>query len=317
MKLGLLTACLPSLTLAESAAWAAGAGYRALEVAAWPKGGSHLHHAAHLDVVDFSGADVDRVHALLDRHGLTVPAVTYCDNNLHGDPARRERVHRHLRACVDAAAALGVPYVTTFVGRDVTRSVAQNVALAERILPPLLAYAGERGVRLLAENCPMEGWHPDGYPGNLAYSPELWEWMADLGGRGAGFLLAYDPSHLPWLGIDPVAALDQALARGAVAHVQAKDVEIDGAARTRYGVFGKTVGRRGPTDVGWWRYRVPGRGSLDWRRLLDRLRRAGYAGTVAVEHEDPVWGGTVERTKEGLKIAAEHLRPLVTGKPQA
>jgi hypothetical protein len=25
----------------------------------------------------------------------------------------------------------------------------------------------------------MEGWHPDGCPGSLAYSPELWEWMFD------------------------------------------------------------------------------------------------------------------------------------------
>ena len=34
----------------------------------------------------------------------------------------------------------------------------------------------------------MEGWHPDGYPGNLAYSPELWEWMFEL-----GLYLNYDP----------------------------------------------------------------------------------------------------------------------------
>ena len=37
----------------------------------------------------------------------------------------------------------------------------------------------------------MEGWHPDGYPGNLAYSPELWEWMFSL-----GLKLNFDPSHL-------------------------------------------------------------------------------------------------------------------------
>ena len=36
-------------------------------------------------------------------------------------------------------------------------------------------------MRLIVENCPMEGWHPDGYPANLGYSPELWEWMFSLG----------------------------------------------------------------------------------------------------------------------------------------
>ncbi len=157
----------------------------------------------------------------------------------------------------------------------------------------------------------MEGWHPDGYPGNLADSPELGDWMAGLGGEGRGSLLTYDPSHLVWLGIDPVAALDHALDRGMVAHVQAKDVEIDEAARTRYGVFGRTVGRGSPTDGGRWRYRVPGRGSIDFNRLVDRLHEAGYDGAVAVEHEDPVWGGTLDRTKTGLRIAADHLRPFV------
>jgi sugar phosphate isomerase/epimerase len=306
MKLGLLTACLPWLSLDEVAAWASRTGYEALEVAAWPTDSTHLHHAAHIDVAGFSRDEGEQVRELLDRHGLTAAAVTYCDNNLHGDDQERDRIHRHLRDCIDAAAALGVPYVCTFIGRDVTRSVADNLKLAERHLPPLVTYAGERGVRLLAENCPMEGWHPDGYPGNLAYSPELWDWMFDL-----GFLLTYDPSHLPWLGIDPVDALERALQRGMVAHVQAKDIEIDERMRTRYGVFGKTVGRTSPVDVGWWRYRVPGRGLLDWNRLIDTLYSAGYDGVVAVEHEDPVWGGTPDKTKHGLQIAAHTLRPLI------
>ena len=32
-------------------------------------------------------------------------------------------------------------------------------------------------MKIIIENCVMEGWHPDGYPANLAYSPELWEWL--------------------------------------------------------------------------------------------------------------------------------------------
>lgn len=306
MKLGLLTACLPWLTLDNVAAWASRAGYESLEIAAWPTGSTHIHHATHLDVAHFSADEAHRVLQELATHGLTASAVTYCDNNLHFDDDQRERIHQHLRRCVDAAAVLNVPYVNTFIGRDITRSVADNLKLAERHLRPLVEYAAERGVRLLAENCPMEGWHPDGYPANLAYSPELWDWMSEL-----GFFLTYDPSHLAWLGIDPLEALQQALNRGIVAHVQAKDVEIDERARTRYGVFGKTVSRTSPTDVGWWRYRVPGRGMLDWNRLIDALYSAGYDGAIAVEHEDPVWGGTESKTKQGLAIAHRALRPLV------
>jgi sugar phosphate isomerase/epimerase len=310
VKLGLLTAALGQMSLQQVAVWARQAGYEALEVAAWPVGSEHIHQAAHLDVAGFTADDAARVRDLMDGHSLTISAVTYCGNNLHCDADERDRIHRHLRACVDAAAALGVRHVTTFIGRDITLPVADNLKQAEQHLPPLARYAADRGVKLLAENCPMEGWHPDGYPANLAYSPELWDWMA-----GLGFGLAYDPSHLPWLGIDPLDALEHALQASVVGHVQAKDIQIDERARTRYGVFGKTAGRTSTTDVGWWRYRVPGRGQLDWNRIIDALHAAGYDGDVAVEHEDPVWGGTLDKTLQGMQIAARTLRHLIVAEP--
>ena len=58
------------------------------------------------------------------------------------------RYHAHLRACIDAAAALGGVPVGTFIGRDPGRTVAENLREAERVFPPLVEYAGERGVRL-------------------------------------------------------------------------------------------------------------------------------------------------------------------------
>jgi sugar phosphate isomerase/epimerase len=306
MKLGLFTACLPRLSLDEVAGWASQAGYDALEVAAWPAGSAHIHHATHIDVDRFADNHVDRVQDLFARHALTLSAVSCYENNLHHDDEERARIHDHLRACIAAAAALGVGCVGTFIGRDPGRTVAENLKLAEDLLPPMVQYATDHGVRLVIENCPMEGWHPDGYPGNLAYSPELWDWIFDL-----GFYLNYDPSHLLWLGIDPLEALTPYLARGMILHAQAKDIEVDPSQRTRYGIFGKTVGRATPEDVGWWRYRVPGRGQLDWNRIIDALYDGGFDGTIAVEHEDPVWGGSDDRIKQGLEIAAHTLRPLI------
>jgi hypothetical protein len=32
---------------------------------------------------------------------------------------------------------------------------------------------------------------------------------------------------------------------------------------------------------------------------------------LSVEHEDPLWGGTEERVKTGLKVAYGTLRPLL------
>jgi sugar phosphate isomerase/epimerase len=303
MTLGFLTACLPGTPLDEIAEWAGSHGYSALEVAAWPDRPGRDWEASHLDVESFGEQDAAQVRALLDRHGLELSAVAYYENNLHEDLAVREATHEHLRRCIDAAQLLGVGLVGTFVGRDVSLSVTENLRLAEKVLPPLAEYAAARDVRLVVENCPMEGWHPDGYPANLAYSPELWGWMAQL-----GLWLNYDPSHLVWLGIDPLAALDAHADK--VLHVQAKDVEVHAAARTEYGVFGRVLDRE-PWVSGWWRYRIPGLGEVDWRRLVDRLYQAGYDGVVSVEHEDPVWSGDPGRVYQGLSIAERTLSPLI------
>ncbi len=303
MRLGLLTACLPGASLDEVAVWAGSHGYRALEVAAWPDRPGRDWEATHLEVESMDEAGADRVRSLLARHDLRLSAVAYYENNLHEDPATREAVHEHLRRCIDAAQMLGCGLVGTFVGRDVSLTVRENLQLAEAVLPPLVDYAGDRGVRLVIENCPMEGWHPDGYPANLAYSPELWTWLTSL-----GLYLNYDPSHLVWLGIDPVPALAAHVDR--VLHVQAKDIEVDRAARNQFGIFGQVVEPQAWVS-GWWRYRIPGLGDVDWRRIIDTLYQAGYDGVVSVEHEDPVWSGDPERVRQGLVVAERTLSPMI------
>jgi sugar phosphate isomerase/epimerase len=287
--------------------WASGAGYQGLEVAVWPDIPGRDWEASHIDVTALDPAGAEALHAQFAHNGLEISALAYYENNLDADPARRDRVHRHLRHTIDAAQLLGVGLVGTFVGRDLTLTVADNLRLAEQVLPPLVQYAGDRGVRLVIENCPMEGWHPDGYPANLAYSPELWDWML-----GLGLYLNFDPSHLVWLGIDPIAVLPAYADR--VLHVQAKDVEVDTAARNRYGVFSRAVDRAAsPWESGWWRYRVPGLGDIDWHRLVDLLHQSGFEGFVSVEHEDPVWSGTEEKVKHGLLVAERTLSPLMVG----
>jgi sugar phosphate isomerase/epimerase len=305
MRLGLLTACFPGRSLEQIAAFAAAQGYEALELAAWPGAGDRPFVARHIAADRFDAAEADRVRAALEDHGLSLSALAYYDNNLHPDPRTREAIHVHLRACIDAAAALGGVPVGTFIGRDPGRSVADNLREAERVFPALVDYAGARGVPLMIENCVMEGWTPDGTPGNLAYSPELWEWMFAL-----GLHLNFDPSHLLWLGIDPIEALRPYVDR--VIHAHAKDAELFPDRRNRYGFFGRMATREeDPWDMGWWRYRIPGLGDVDFRRYVDVLAEGGFDGVLSVEHEDPVWGGTPERVEAGVELAYRHLRPLV------
>jgi sugar phosphate isomerase/epimerase len=304
MKLGFITACLPDESLEDIAAFAATTGYEALEVAAWPALDTRPFTATHVTVDPLTHAEADRVRACMAGNGLEISSLAYYGNNLHPDPNERQATNDHVHRCIDAAAELGSPTVGTFVGRDPGLPVADNLRDAERVFAPLVDHAGERGVKLVIENCVMEGWHPDGYPGNLAYSPELWEWMFSL-----GLYLNYDPSHLLWLGIDPVAALRPYVDR--VVHAQAKDIQLFTDQRDRYGFFGKAVERDDPWDVGWWRYRVPGLGDVDWVRVVDTLYEGGFDGTLSVEHEDPVWSGTPVRVRTGLEIAHRTLRPLI------
>ncbi len=297
MKLGFLTSCMPERSLEDIASFAAEHGFETLELAAWPGEGNRPFVASHL---------TDDAGDVLARHGLGCSALAYYDNNLHPDPALRDEIHAHLRKVIDAGARLGVP-VGTFIGRDPAKSVAENLRDAEQVFPALVDYAGERGVQLMIENCVMEGWHPDGYPGNLAYSPELWEWMFDL-----GLFLNFDPSHLLWLGVDPVAALRPYVDK--VIHAHAKDAETFPERRNHYGFFGITETRESdPWQMGWWRYRIPSLGQVDFRSYVDALYEGGFDGVLSVEHEDPVWGGTPEKIEQGLRIAHSHLRPLVVG----
>ena len=305
MKLGLFTACLPTWNLERIAETAAACGFDALELAAWPTTVGRSFQATHVPVTSMTEEEVAGIRAVLDRWQLEVSSLGYYGNNLHPDPETRAAVGTHLRLVIDAAEKLGVGLVGTFIGRDWHLSVPENRVLAEKVMPPLVEYAAERNVQLMIENCPMEGWHPDGYPANIAYSPELWRWMIDT----LGLRLNWDPSHLLWMGIDPVETIAEFAP--AIVHTQAKDVQIFPRQRNRYGVFGTTQKEGNPWRTGWWRYRVPGRGEVDWSGVVDALYDHGYTGAVSVEHEDPVWGGDPERVWDGLRIAYHTLRPLV------
>ena len=125
-----------------------------------------------------------------------------------------------------------------------------------------------------------------------------------------GLYLNFDPSHLLWLGIDPIEALRPYVDR--VIHAHAKDAEIFPAERNRYGFFGRISTREeDPWDLGWWRYRIPGLGQIDFARYVETLREGGYDGVLSVEHEDTESAGTSELIEAGLRTAYDNLHGLV------
>jgi sugar phosphate isomerase/epimerase len=301
VKLGLMTAAFGGLSLDETAAWAAANGYQALEVACWPSGGGEKRRYAGVTHIDVDAFDPDEVHATLERHGVSISALAYYPNNLHPDDAHREQVNGHLRKVIDAAQRLGVEVVGTFVGNDKDRPLPENLARFRSVWPPIVRYAGERGVNVAIENCPMIfSW--DEWPGgnNLAWAPAIWDEMFTAI-PDENFGLNIDPSHLVWLMIDYERAVYDFGDR--IFHAHAKDLEVRREGLYRHGTFS--------SGIGWQVPRLPGLGEVDWSRFVAALYAVGYDHVLSVEHEDRRFEGTQELVERGFLIARNALAPLL------
>ena len=301
MKLGLLTAAFPDRSLDQIAEWASREGFEMLEVACWPAASGERRRYAGVTHIDVESFDPDAVRDTLARHGLEISALAYYPNNLHPDDAHREAVNAHLRRVIDAAQRLGVGVVGTFVGNDQTRPLPDNLGRFREIWPPLVEYAGERGVRIAIENCPMI-FSLDEWPGgqNLAYAPAIWDEMFTAI-PAENFGLNLDPSHLVWLMIDYERAVYDFADR--IFHVHAKDLEIRRDGLYRHGTFS--------SGIGWQVPRLPGLGEVRWDRFLAALYAVGYDFVVSVEHEDRRFEGTEDLVERGFLVARNALRPHI------
>jgi sugar phosphate isomerase/epimerase len=303
MKLGLLTAAFPTLTLDEVADWASANGFAQLEVACWPSGeGATRRYSgvSHIDVDDLSDGRAKELVEDLAGRGITLSGLGYYPNPLHPDPEHRRAVLDHLKKVITAAGRMGVPVVNTFVGADQTKSQADNWAEAKRVFPEIVGHAQDAGVRVAIENCPMI-FSSDEWPAgqNLAYSPSIWRTMFEEWGETVG--LNFDPSHLVWQMIDMEAAIAEFGER--FYHVHAKDLEVDAEGLYDHGIMS--------AGIGWQVPRLPGLGQVDWRAFFSGLYRVGYDGVVCIEHEDRQFEGSRELIDRGFLLARDHLAPWI------
>jgi len=301
VKLGLLTAALPDLSLEEVARWSHDNGFDALEIACWPAGGGAGRRYAGVAHIDVDHLEPKAVRSIMRRYHLDISALAYYPNNLDPDADARQAVNDHLKRVIEAAQQLEVAVVGTFVGRDQHRSVNDNLEDFARVWPPLVRFARDHGVKVAIENCPML-FSADEWPGgrNLAYSPAIWRRMFEIV-PDDNFGLNLDPSHLVWQFIDYVRAVRDFAPR--IFHVHAKDMEID-----RDGLFEHGVMSLG---MGWQVPRLPGLGEVRWDRFIGALYAAGYDWVVSIEHEDRNFEGNVELVQRGFVVARNALRPLI------
>ena len=299
MKIGFLTNALVEQarrsglntfqTLDEVAAWAADHGFTDLECG---------------PMLPLDRAAYERV---LGEGRIAITALIYCRNYLSTDPEEAATHLAELKKRIEFAGALGIDKVVTSTGIDkrieegiydrdpnvkdrgnmIRRIPVRSLDQVVDLYGPLLELAEKNNVRLCLENCPLMG--------NIAISPVMWRRIFQrLDSDKLG--LAYDPSHLVWEMIDPYAPLDEF--KDKIFHVHAKDAAIDRARLAETGIL---------TDFSWWSYRIPGRGELDWKKLLSKLKANGYTGTISLEHEDVAYEGTLPAVQQGLLDGKAHL----------
>lgn len=307
MYLGFLTACLPHVSLPEKAKWAADKGFKALEVACWPRLNDRDYASSDIDVAHLTQQEANEIREMMDHFGLVISSLAYYDNNLDADREKRAFVNNHTRQCIRAAQLLGVPAVGTFVGRNIKKTIADNFDEFEIVFKEIVEEAESLGVQIIIENCPMEGWQVPLQPGTISFTPELWEEMFRRI-PNPNFGLNFDPSHLFYQLIDPLPLISSFKDR--IFHVHAKDAELFPDKLKYFGIYNKLL----PTTpgMGYWRFRMPGLGQVDFAGMIRELKKIGYHGVISIEHEDPLYEESTEKIYEGLGLGLKHMEALLS-----
>jgi sugar phosphate isomerase/epimerase len=303
MQLGFVSAILPDLTLEEVVAFAAATGYGCVELMCWPRGKVERRYAGvtHVDVVGFTRAQADAVNGVMAQHKVAISGLGYYPNPLAPDAAEAQVYVEHIKQVILAAELLGVGVVNTFVGRDWTKSLAENWPRFLATWKPLIQFAEDHGIKIGIENCPML-FTGDEWPGgkNLARSPAIWRRMFEEI-PSANFGLNFDPSHFIWQQMDYLAPMREFKEK--LFHIHAKDARLDRHRLDQVGILAFPNEYHTP--------KLPGMGDVNWGQFFSVLTDTGYRGPVCVEVEDRAFEGELDARKAALIQSHAYLRQFV------
>lgn len=308
MKVGVFTPLLSQLPLS-----AALDRLKALRIDTVELGTGNYPGDAHckLSMLDHGG-DLSDFRQILTDRGVSISALSCHGNALHPDPARAAHDRDISRRTILLAEKLGVPVLVDFSGcpGDSPRATQPNWVTCpwppdyldvlrwqwDEVVTPYwrehAKFAADHGVRIAIEM----------HPGFVVYSPETMLRLRDLAGPSVG--CNFDPSHLFWQNIDPIAAVR--VLGDAIFHVHAKDTQLYPANLPRTGVL-DTQPYTDERHRGWiFRTVGYGHGAEWWKEFVSTLRMCGYDGVLSIEHEDSLLSA-----EEGLTKAAAFLNDLV------
>jgi len=336
MRIGALTACAPAMSLEDWMKQAQRIGLDGLEVAAHPSGtmeGRKDWVAKTLNLSDHS--DNSRIETTRKAKELSfdyeVPILSLgCYENMLQQPTgASNRVH--LMKVIDAAALLkevmpAGPLVATFVGADPNLRMQENYELFKNNFLPLVKYAKQRGVRIMVENCPMEGWESTDRPVNqLMSSPRLWDACfqaakeKDLEGSLG---LEYDASHRIWQTAGRMMYVANDVqnygSKGKIFALHGKGATFTPEGLWKDGIDGQLIdldGNEWAKRASIYEHAVPGVAydSVDWNLVISDARKVGVP-FINIEIEDPHYKDTdpVKSGELGIKaveIGRANLMP--------
>jgi sugar phosphate isomerase/epimerase len=231
MKIGIFTALFGDKTRAQTLDIVKAEGIEAVEF-----GGGAYPGSAHLDMKKLLGSKAERDKLLKEvgQRGLIISALSCHGNPIHPDKKIAKAHHQAFENCVKLASLLGIKTVNGFSGcpGDGPKAVNPNWVTCpwpdeyrevldwqwkNAVIPywkEQAAFLKKHKVRFAIEM----------HPGFVCYSNDtLLKLRNGVGKNGDAIGANFDPSHLWWQGIDPIAAVRELGREGALFHVHAKD----------------------------------------------------------------------------------------------
>ena len=305
MKIGFVSSILDGWTFEETIDIAQEMGFKCVEMACWPQGKSERRYAgvSHIDVQRVLTDDAYAAYILeySGSRGIEISSLAYYPNTMDGDLEKRAACVAHLMDLIRASSKLGINMVTTFIGRDQTKNVEDNLEEVKKVWPPIMALAEELGVRVGIENCPML-FGSDQWPGgqNLFTSPDNWRKIFDIV-NSDNLGINFDPSHFVWQQMDYIKPIYEF--KDKIFHIHFKDIKLYKDKLDNAGVLAYPLDYMSP--------KLPGLGDVDWGKYVSALTDIGFEGYACIEVEDRAFENSKERILDSLRISKKYMDQFV------
>ncbi len=241
------------------------------------------------DLQSFAG----EIKSAIEGEDAVISSVGVYGNPLEYDGAA-EKTRRSWDMLIENAGLFGAGIITGFAGRLRGRPVPESIERFREIFGPAAEKAGERGIRLAFENCPMGGTWKTG-DRNIAFNPAAWNLMFEAVDR-ENIGLQWEPCHQMVQLAEPLPQLRKWAGR--IFHVHGKCATVRRDVISENGILGPEIFAY---------HRMPGFGDLDWKNVISELRLAGFKGSIDIEGwHDPVFRGELEMT--GQAAALKYLK---------